>query len=103
MDRSTKLPLLRKARLEKVEASIAATAPPPLLDKKLREQVARYAAWLSAQSQRSVLHKPGANPYSADAAREMHEYIENAGKTVRVGAKEVTIFAPFRPEHSALQ
>ena len=80
-----------------------ARVAPPINDKNLRTQVARYAEWLSSQSQRSVKSSQELSPYGADATREMHEYIENAGKTVQVGDKEVAIFAPFRPEHSALQ
>ena len=34
--------------------------------------------------------------------REMNDYAESAGKTVLVGERKVNIFAPFRPEHSAL-
>jgi len=82
---------------------MVARVAPPINDKNLRMQVARYAEWLSSQSQRSVKRSQELSPYGADATREMHEYIENAGKTVQVGDKEVAIFAPFRPEHSALQ
>ncbi len=82
---------------------MVARVAPPINDKNLRMQVARYAEWLSSQSQRSVKSAQELSPYGTDATRELHEYIENAGKTVQVGDKEVAIFAPFRPEHSALQ
>lgn len=73
---------------------------PPIVDNNVRVQVARYAKWMAAQSQRTV---HGSSFYDSDAARAMNEYIENAGKTVQVGKKQVAAFAPFRPELSALQ
>src|SRR5437867_158043 len=73
---------------------------PPTNNTKIRLQVEKYAAWLAAQSGRS-LHD--GNSYRASATREMNDYAANAGKTVSVGKRKVQIFAPFRPEHSALQ
>ncbi len=78
----------------------ASTEAPPLTDKEFRVKVASYAEWLSAQSQRGVR---GSEQYKSEALREMNEYIENAGKTVRVRDREITTFAPFRPDLSALQ
>ena len=57
-------------------------------------QVARYTEWLSAQARHNT---------PANAAREMKEYVENAGKTVLIGSRKIEIFAPFHPKHSALQ
>lgn len=73
---------------------------PALTDKEFRARVASYAAWLSAQSQRGVR---GSEQYRTEALAEMNEYIEDAGKTVQVGDREISTFAPFRPELSALQ
>src|SRR5713226_4144248 len=83
----------------------APTAAPPLTDKELRAKVASYARWLEAQSQRGVR---GSEPYRSEALREMNEYIENAGKTVRLAGRrgqdrEIATFAPFRPDLSALK
>src|ERR1051326_2272350 len=58
-----------------------------------RLQIARYAAWLNTQARRHNL---------TSTSREIDEYAEDAGRTVLIGKREVSIFAPFRPEHSAL-
>ncbi len=58
-----------------------------------RLQIARYAEWLTTQTRRNT---------QVSMLREMNEYAESAGKTVLVGERKVNIFAPFRPEHSAL-
>src|ERR1700676_5575980 len=76
------------------------TEAPPLTDKEFRVKVASYAEWLSAQNQRGVR---GSEQYKTEALREMNEYIEDAGKTVRVRDREIATFAPFRPDLSALQ
>ncbi|MDQ2905125.1 MAG: glycosyltransferase [Ktedonobacteraceae bacterium] len=60
----------------------------------MRLQVARYAEWLSAQTRRHT---------AFSAVQEMNEYAASAGKVTLVGNRKVEIFAPFRPEHSALQ
>src|SRR5260370_38827561 len=83
----------------------ALTAAPPLTDKELRAKVASYARWLEEQSQRGVR---GSELYRSEALREMNEYIENAGKTVRLTGgrgqdREIATFPPFRPDLSALQ
>jgi cellulose synthase/poly-beta-1,6-N-acetylglucosamine synthase-like glycosyltransferase len=83
----------------------APTAAPPLTDREFRAKVASYARWLEAQSQRGVR---GSELYRSEALREMNEYIENAGKTVRLAGgrgqdREIATFAPFRPDLSALQ
>ena len=77
-----------------------ASEAPPLTDKELRAKAASYAEWLAAQSQRGVR---GSEPHKTEALREMNEYIENAGQTVRVRNREIATFAPFRPDLSALQ
>jgi cellulose synthase/poly-beta-1,6-N-acetylglucosamine synthase-like glycosyltransferase len=85
--------------------AVSLSAAPPLTDKELRAKVASYARWLEAQSQRGVR---GCEPYRSEALREMNEYIENAGKTVRLAGRrgqerEIATFAPFRPDLSALK
>jgi cellulose synthase/poly-beta-1,6-N-acetylglucosamine synthase-like glycosyltransferase len=62
-------------------------------ERNRRLQVARYAEWLTMQTRRNTL---------VNTLREMNDYAEGAGKTVLVGERKVNIFAPFRPEHSAL-
>jgi cellulose synthase/poly-beta-1,6-N-acetylglucosamine synthase-like glycosyltransferase len=57
-------------------------------------QIARYAEWLNTQAGRHNL---------TSTLREINEYAEDAGKAVLVGKRKVAIFAPFRPEHSALR
>jgi cellulose synthase/poly-beta-1,6-N-acetylglucosamine synthase-like glycosyltransferase len=58
-----------------------------------RLQIARYAEWLTMQMRRNT---------PVNTLHEMNDYAESAGKTVLVGERKVNIFAPFRPEHSAL-
>jgi cellulose synthase/poly-beta-1,6-N-acetylglucosamine synthase-like glycosyltransferase len=58
------------------------------------EEVERYAAWLAADSKGTS---------AAWHREETREYIESALTTVRVGGKEVALFAPFRREFSAMQ
>ncbi len=87
-----------RADLTNQNTMILPVVHPPTIDTKIRLQVERYAAWLSAQSGRS---QHNGNPYRASATREMNDYAANAGKTVVVGKRKVRIFAPFRPEHSA--
>lgn len=62
-------------------------------DGNKRLLIARYKEWLTTQTRRNTLN---------NTLREMNEYAESAGKTVLVGERKVNIFAPFRPEHSAL-
>src|SRR5947209_15159304 len=62
-------------------------------DGNRRLLIARYKEWLTTQTRRNTLN---------NTLREMNEYAESAGKTVLVGERKVNIFAPFRPEHSAL-
>ena len=61
--------------------------------KNKRLQIARYAEWLNTQARRHNL---------TSTLREINEYAEDAGRTVLIGKRKVSIFAPFRPEHSAL-
>ncbi|HEX6109529.1 MAG TPA: glycosyltransferase, partial [Ktedonobacteraceae bacterium] len=61
---------------------------------QIKRQVKHYADWFSAENQRNAL---------ASTAREKKDYIESATKVVKVGEKDVMVFAPFRPDHSALQ
>jgi cellulose synthase/poly-beta-1,6-N-acetylglucosamine synthase-like glycosyltransferase len=65
----------------------------PDTTKNKRLQIARYTEWLNTQAGRHNL---------TSTLREINEYAEDAGKTVLVGKRKVAIFAPFRPEHSAL-
>jgi cellulose synthase/poly-beta-1,6-N-acetylglucosamine synthase-like glycosyltransferase len=59
-----------------------------------QERVKFYAAWLDRQAEHNRRH---------DNAKEINDYIQEAGKIVKVGEHEVAIFAPFRPKLSALQ
>jgi cellulose synthase/poly-beta-1,6-N-acetylglucosamine synthase-like glycosyltransferase len=82
---------------------MATRGAPPIVDRRIQPQVARYAEWLAAQSQRSVRGDGGPGRSGSDAAREMNAYIELAGQMVQVGKKQVATFAPFRPDLSALR
>ncbi len=62
-------------------------------ERNRRLLIERYKEWLATHTSRNTIN---------NALREMNEYAESAGKTVLVGEQKVTIFAPFRPEHSAL-
>ena len=53
-----------------------------------------YTAWLEKQAEHNRRH---------DNAKEINDYIQEAGKIVKVGEHEVAIFAPFRSKLSALQ
>jgi cellulose synthase/poly-beta-1,6-N-acetylglucosamine synthase-like glycosyltransferase len=69
--------------------------PPANIDsRRTQERVKYFADWLEKQSRYEVLN---------DNSKEINDYIEEATKTVKVGKKEVAIFAPFRPKLSALQ
>src|SRR6266487_309514 len=67
---------------------------PAPADPHRREQVKYYANWLAKQAKHEVLN---------DTSQDIDDYIQEATKVVQVGAKEVAIFAPFRPQLSALQ
>lgn len=66
----------------------------PAVDPRIRQQVQYYADWLAKQAKYDVLN---------DHTPEINAYIQEATKVVKVGEKEVAIFAPFRQKHSALQ
>ena len=63
-------------------------------DHRFQEQIKYYADWLAKQAKYDVLN---------DNSKEMNDYIEEATKIVKVGEKEIAIFAPFRSKLSALQ
>ncbi|GAC1471139.1 MAG: hypothetical protein PVS3B3_16930 [Ktedonobacteraceae bacterium] len=64
------------------------------LDPNSRRAVIRYAEWLASQAK---------NNNSTTAVQEGNDYIEQATKVVKVNGKDISIFAPYRAEHSALQ
>lgn len=64
------------------------------VDPNSRRAVTRYAEWLAMQAQ---------NNNSATVVQEGNDYIEQATKVVKVNGKDISIFAPYRAEHSALQ
>ena len=64
------------------------------VDPRIQQRVKYYADWLAKQAKYDVLN---------DNTREINNYIQEATKRVKVGKKEVAIFAPFRPELSAMQ
>ncbi len=64
------------------------------IDPHTQEKVKFYANWLATQANYDV---------QRDNSKEIEEYIEEATKVVKVGKREVSIFAPFRPKLSALQ
>ena len=72
---------------------VHAVHPTPT-DPHHRELVKYYADWLTKQVKQDVLN---------DHSQEIDDYIQEATKVVKVGEKEVAIFAPFRPKLSALQ
>jgi cellulose synthase/poly-beta-1,6-N-acetylglucosamine synthase-like glycosyltransferase len=63
-------------------------------DPHTQEKVKFYTNWLATQANYDV---------QRDNSKEIEEYIEEATKVVKVGKREVSIFAPFRPKLSALQ
>ena len=65
-----------------------------ITDPLVQEKVKFYASWLATQASYDV---------ERDNSKEINEYIEEATKVVKVGKREVSIFAPFRPKLSALQ
>lgn len=67
---------------------------PAKIDPRFQEQVKYYADWLAKRARYDVLN---------DNSKEIDDYIEEATKVVKVGEKEVAIFAPFRSKLSALQ
>ena len=67
---------------------------PAIADSRLQQPVNYYADWLAKQAKYDVLN---------DNSQEINHYIQEATKVVKVGEKEVAIFAPFRPKLSALQ
>ena len=67
---------------------------PTIVDKRLQQIVNYYADWLAKQAKYDVLN---------DNSEEINHYIQEATKVVKVGEKEVAMFAPFRPKLSALQ
>ena len=71
-----------------------AWAKPAIVDPRRQQQVKYYADWLAKQAKYDVLH---------DNSQEINDYIQEATKIVKVGDKEVAMFAPFRAKLSALQ
>src|SRR5947209_13426081 len=68
--------------------SNAATMP------TISEQVKSYARWLTADARRNVL---------GNYREEISKYIDEALTPVRISGREVSIFAPFCRNVSALQ
>ena len=68
--------------------------PRPLPNAELREQVTRYAQWLTEQ----VGHYT-----PAKMRHEVNRYIERATKVVEIGTQQIQTFAPFRYKYSALK
>ncbi len=69
-------------------------ARPAAVDPRIQQRVNYYADWLAKQAKYDALH---------DNSREINDYIQEATKVVKVGKKEIAIFAPFRLNLSALQ
>ncbi len=67
---------------------------PEFTELQFRNRVARYRRWLewnaSTSSERAI-------------SREMAEYRREASRPLLIDGKEVTVFAPFQAEHSALR
>ena len=71
------------------------TGPSPAnLNPRIQERLKFYADWLAKHARYDELN---------DNSKEINDYIHEATKIVKVGEKEVAIFAPFRPKLSALQ
>ena len=64
------------------------------IDSNFNEEVKCYAVWLAADSKRNS---------NARHREKTKAYIENSLRTIRVGGQEVSLFAPFRREFSAMQ
>lgn len=77
-----------------IPAIPAPGTPPAFVDPRIQQQVKDYADWLAKQAKYDILN---------DNTQEINDYIQEATKVVKVGEKEVTMFAPFRPKLSALQ
>jgi len=67
---------------------------PAIVDSRLQQLVNYYADWLAKQAKYDVLN---------DNSQEINHYIQEATNVVKVGEKEVAMFAPLRPKLSALQ
>jgi cellulose synthase/poly-beta-1,6-N-acetylglucosamine synthase-like glycosyltransferase len=65
-----------------------------LVDLRFQENVKYYADWLAKKAKYDVLN---------DNSIELNNYIDEATKVVKVGGKEIAMFAPFRSKLSALQ
>jgi len=63
-------------------------------DSRFDEEVKRYAKWIAADSKRYR---------NAGYREKTRAYNETSLRTIQVGGQEVSLFAPFRPEFSALQ
>jgi cellulose synthase/poly-beta-1,6-N-acetylglucosamine synthase-like glycosyltransferase len=68
--------------------------PLATLDPHVSQRVKFYADWLAKQARYELQN---------DNAQEINEYIQEATKRVKVGEREIAIFAPFRAKLSALQ
>jgi len=77
-----------------IPAIPAPGTPPAIVDPRIQQRVTDYADWLAKQAKYDVLN---------DTTQEINDYIQEATKVVKVGEKEVAMFAPFRPKLSALQ
>src|SRR5438132_11878821 len=61
---------------------------------RINREVKRYSEWLVTLALRNSL---------TNDLQEQETYAENAIKVVKFNGKDIRVFAPFRPEHSALQ
>src|SRR6266436_7455056 len=81
-------------RMPAISATSWSYPPPANVDPRIQERVKFYADWLAKHARYDELN---------DNSQEINHYIQEATKVVKVGEKEVPIFAPFRPKLSALQ
>ena len=90
----TPLSSMPTTRMPAISATSWSYPPPANVDPRIQERVKFYADWLAKHARYDELN---------DNSKEINDYIQEATKIVKVGEKEVAIFAPFRPKLSALQ
>src|SRR6266446_1744804 len=90
----TPLSSMPTTRMPAISATSWSYPPPANVDSRIQERVKFYADWLAKHARYDELN---------DNSKEINDYIQEATKIVKVGEKEVAIFAPFRPKLFALQ
>ncbi len=90
----TPIPSIPTTRLPALPATPLPDPQPANVDPHIQERVKNYADWLAKQARHDARN---------ENSQDIEDYIEVATKVVKVGKKEVAMFAPFRRKLSALQ